>query len=165
MLIGDRGREDGTRRAVGRSRGRARSDGMDERRAAALERSSERWLAWLRRDLAGRRPGEALAGLWDLLDEWFSSDDFHASGLAAAMAGMTGNGGDATRRAVAAHRRALRQLLEDLAKAAWAYDTAVLAAQLQVLVDGAIAAAAVDRDPAAARGARELARAAVAAAT
>jgi hypothetical protein len=41
----------------------------------------------------------------------------------------------------------------------------VLAAQLQVLVDGAIAAAVVDRDPAAARGARELARAAVTAAS
>jgi hypothetical protein len=65
---------------------------------------------------------------------------------------------------IAAHRQGLRQLLEDLAKAAWAYDTAILAAQLQVLVDGAIAAAAVDRDPAAARGARELARAAMTAA-
>jgi hypothetical protein len=156
MLIGDRGREDGTRRAVGRSRGRARSDGMDERRAAALERSSERWLAWLRRDLAGRRPGEALAGLWDLLDEWFSSDDFHASGLAAAMAGMTGNGGDATRRAVAAHRRALRQLLEDLAAADGAADPAGLATQLHLLVEGAVVGALIDRHPAVTRHAREL---------
>jgi hypothetical protein len=41
----------------------------------------------------------------------------------------------------------------------------VLAAQLQVLVDGAISAAAVDRDPAAARGARDLAKAAIASAS
>ena len=120
MLLGDRGREDGARQAARRSLERARSMGTDERRATALERSSEQWLAWLRRGLAGRTGAEALAGLWDLL--------------------------------------------EDLAKAAGAFDTAVLAAQLQVLVDGAIAAAAVDRDPAAARDARELARAAVSAA-
>jgi hypothetical protein len=41
----------------------------------------------------------------------------------------------------------------------------VLAAQLQVLVDGAIAAASVDRDLGAAGGARALAGAAVEAAT
>jgi hypothetical protein len=41
----------------------------------------------------------------------------------------------------------------------------VLAAQLQVLVDGAISAAAVDRTPTAATGARALAKAAVAAST
>ena len=62
------------------------------------------------------------------------------------------------------HRQALRQLLEDLAKAAGA-DAAVLAAQLQVLLDGAISAAAVDHDPAAATGARTLARAAIATAS
>jgi hypothetical protein len=62
------------------------------------------------------------------------------------------------------HRQALRQLLEDLAKAAGAYDPAVLAAHLQLLIDGAISAAATDRDPAAAASARALARAAVAAA-
>jgi hypothetical protein len=67
--------------------------------------------------------------------------------------------------AIAAHWRALRQLLEDLAKPAGAYDTAVLAAQLQVLIDGAIADAAVDGQPAAARSARELAQAAVKTAT
>jgi hypothetical protein len=60
---------------------------------------------------------------------------------------------------------AVEHLLEDLAKLAGAADPADLAAQLQVLVDGAIAAAAVDRDPAATRGARELARAAVTAAS
>jgi hypothetical protein len=157
MLIGDRGREDGARRAAGRSRERARSNGMDERRAAVLERSSEHWLAWLRRDLAGRRPGEVLTGLWDLLEEWFASDDFHASGLAAAMAGLTGNGGAATRRVVAAHRAALRRLLEDLAAADGADDSAGLAAQLHLLVEGAIVGGLIDRHPAGVtRHAREL---------
>jgi hypothetical protein len=62
---------------------------------------------------------------------------------------------------IAQHRQALRQLLEDLAKASGAYDPAVLAAQLQVLVDGAVSAASVDHDPTASTGARALAKAAV----
>jgi hypothetical protein len=162
MLIGDRGREDGARRAAGRPRERARSIGMDERTATALERSGERWLAWLRRELAGRPPGEALPGLWDLLEAWFSSDDFHASGLAAAMAGTTGNGGDATHAVIAAHRQGLRQLLEDLAKADGASDPAGLADQLHLLVEGAVVGALVDRHPAVTRHARELTQIALA---
>ena len=62
---------------------------------------------------------------------------------------------------IAQHRQALRQLLEDLAKAAGAYDPAVLAAQLQILVDGAISAASVDHDSTATAGARALATAAI----
>jgi hypothetical protein len=156
MLIGDRGREDGARQGAGGSSERARSIGMDERRATALERSSEQWLAWLRRGLAERPPGEALAGLWDLLDAWFASEDLQTSGLAAAMAGLTGNGGEATRAAVAAHRRALRQLLEDLAKTAGATDPAAFGAQLQLLVEGAVVGTLIDRHPGVTRHAREL---------
>jgi hypothetical protein len=62
---------------------------------------------------------------------------------------------------IAAHRRAVRQLLEDLAKAAGAPDPAGLAVQLQVLMDGAIEIAALDRQPAAARTSRVLALAAL----
>jgi hypothetical protein len=156
MLLGDRGREDGARQAARKSLERARSMGTDERRATALERSSEQWLAWLRRGLAGRPAGEALTGLWDLLEAWFASDDLQASGLAAAMAGLTGNGGATTRAAVAAHRRALRELLEDLAKAAGASDPAALAAQLHLLVEGAVVGALIDRHAGVARHAREL---------
>ena len=119
MLLGDLGREDGARQAAMGSRVRARSVGMDERRATALARSSEQWLQWLRRGLAAR-PDRGLAGLWDLLEEWFASDDFQTSGLAAAMAGLTGNGGEASRAVVAAHRRSLRKLLEEPAAKAGA---------------------------------------------
>jgi hypothetical protein len=156
MLLGDRGREDGARQAAKRSRERARSIGMDERRATALERSSEQWLAWLRRGLAGRPPGQALAGLWHLLEAWFASDDLQASDLAAAMGGLTGNGGEATRAVIAAHRRALRELLEDLAKAAGASDPAAVAAQLHLLVEGAVVGALIDRHAGVTRHAREL---------
>lgn len=155
MLLGDLGREDGARQAAMRSRVRARSVGMDEHRATALERSSEQWLAWLRRGLAAR-PDRGLAGLWDLLEDWFASDDFQTSGLAAAMAGLTGNGGEATRAVIAAHRKSLRQLLEEPAAAAGAADPAVLAAQLHLLVEGAVVGALIDRHAAVTRHAREL---------
>jgi hypothetical protein len=155
MLLGDLGREGGARQAAMGSRVRARSVGMDERKATALARSSEQWLAWLRRGLAAR-PDPDLAGLWDLLEDWFASDDFQTSGLAAAMAGLTGNGGAATRAVVDAHRKALRELLEEPAAAAGAADPAALAAQLHLLVEGAVVGALIDRHAAVTRHAREL---------
>jgi hypothetical protein len=156
MLLGDLGREDGPGQAAMGSRVRARSVGMDERRATALQRASERWLAWLRRGLDVQPRDRGLAGLWDLLECWFASDDFQTSGLAAATAGLTGNGGEATRAVVAAHRRALRELLEERAAAAGAGDPAALAAQLQVLVEGAVVGALIDRHAAVTRHGREL---------
>jgi hypothetical protein len=166
MLLGDQGREDGARRAAPGSHERARSIEMDDQRtAAALQRSSERWLAWLRRRLvAQRKPaGPPLLALWDLLEEWFSSDEFHhASALAAAIAGAGDGRGDATLAALAAHRLALRQLLEDLAEAGGSADPARLAGQVHILVEGAVVGALVDRQPTVARHARELTQIALA---
>jgi AcrR family transcriptional regulator len=134
--------------------------------AAALEHWGTQWLNFLADalDRSGDDPRARFDGLWEALEEWVAADGFRGSFIANGATELRSEPDHPAHAVIAAHRRALRQLLEDLAKAAWAYDTAVLAAQLQVLVDGAIAAAAVDRDPAAARGARELARAAVAAA-
>jgi AcrR family transcriptional regulator len=135
--------------------------------AAALEHWGTQWLNFLADalDRSGDDPRARFDGLWEALEEWVAADGFRGSFIANGATELRSEPDHPAHAVIAAHRRALRQLLEDLAKAAWAYDTAVLAAQLQVLVDGAIAAAAVDRDPAAAGGARELARAAVAAAT
>ena len=135
--------------------------------AAALEHWGTQWRNFLADalDRSGDDPRARFDGLWEALEEWVAADGFRGSFIANGATELRSEPDHPAHAVIAAHRRALRQLLEDLAKAAWAYDTAVLAAQLQVLVDGAIAAAAVDRDPAAARGARELARAAVAAAT
>jgi AcrR family transcriptional regulator len=135
--------------------------------AAALEQWS---VAWLHRladamDRRGDDPGDRFDGLWDELEAWFASDGFRGSFVANAATELRSEPEHPAQSRIVQHRQALRQLLEDLAKSAGAYDPAVLAAQLQVLVDGAVAAASVDRDPAPARGARDLARAAVAAAS
>jgi hypothetical protein len=125
-----------------------------------LQRSSERWLAWLASETARRqgRPGSALHALWDVLEEWFASDDFAGSAVAAAVVAPPDGRGPAAHAALRRHRQALRQLLEDLARSAGAGDPAVLAAQLLILVEGAMAGALLDRQPMAARHARELTR-------
>jgi hypothetical protein len=123
-----------------------------------LARSSEDWLAWLTREL-GRRQGPPrlrLLALWDVLEEWFATEDFAGSEVAAAVAAAPDGRGQATRAALARHRLAVRRLLEELATAAGARDAAVLAAQLQVLVEGAIVGALIDRHPGVARHGREL---------
>jgi len=134
--------------------------------AKDLERSSEQWLAWLAGEIARRRdpPGSALSALWDALEEWFASDDFTASPLAAAVVAPPDGRGPAAHAVLVRHRQATRRLLEDLARAAGAADPASLAGQLLTLVEGAMAGALVDRHPGVARHARELTRVALASA-
>ena len=138
--------------------------------ATDLERSSAQWLAWLARETARRQdppgsaldpPGSALDALWDLLEEWFASDEFAASALAAAVAAPPDGRGPAAHAVLIRHRQATRRLLEDVARSAGARDPAALAAQLLTLVEGAIVGALVDRQGGATRHARELTEIAV----
>jgi hypothetical protein len=132
--------------------------------AADLERSSEQWLAWLAREVARRQhpPGSDLLVLWDVLEEWFASDDFAASPLAAATAAPPDGRGPAAHAVLVQHRQATRRLLEDLARSTGARDPAALATQLLTLVEGSIAGAMIDRHAGAARHARELTQIALA---
>jgi AcrR family transcriptional regulator len=137
--------------------------GKDALVAAAIEQWSTQWLHRLSdaMDRRGDDPSDRFEGLWDELEGWFASDGFRGSFVANAATELRGEPDHPAQSRIVQHRQALRQLLEDLAKTAGADDPTVLAAQLQVLVDGAISAAAVDRDPAAATGARALAKAAI----
>jgi AcrR family transcriptional regulator len=134
--------------------------GKDALVAAALEQWSTQWLHRLQ-DAMDRRGDDPS----DRLDAWFAEDDFRGSFVANAATELRSEPDHPAQAKIAQHRQALRQLLEDLAKSAGAHDPTVLAAQLQLLVDGAISAAAVDHTPTAATGARNLARAAVTAAS
>jgi AcrR family transcriptional regulator len=140
--------------------------GKDALVAAALEQWSIQWLHRLAdaMDRRGDDPSDRFDGLWDELEAWFAEDGFRGSFVANAATELRGGPDHPAQAKIVQHRQAFRQLLEDLAKTAGAYEPAVLAAQLQVLVDGAIAAASVDRTATAASGARALARAAVTAA-
>jgi AcrR family transcriptional regulator len=139
--------------------------GKDELVAATLEQWGAGWLHRLAEaiDRRGDEPAARFAGLWDELEAWFAEDEFRGSFAANAATELRSQPEHPAHAVITRHRLDFRQLLEDQAKPAGAYDPAVLAAQLQVIIDGAISAAAVDRDPAAARGARTLADAAIAA--
>jgi AcrR family transcriptional regulator len=141
--------------------------GKDALVAATLEQWSTQWLHRLQdaMDRRGDDPSDRFDGLWDELEAWFAEADFRGSFVANAATELRSEPEHPAHAKIVQHRHAHRQLLEDLAKSAGAYDPTVLAAQLQVLVDGAISAAAVDRTPTAATGARSLARAAVTAAS
>jgi AcrR family transcriptional regulator len=131
--------------------------------AATIEQWSTQWLHMLtdRLERHGDHAAARYAALWDALEAWFASGDFRGSFVLNAAAELRSEPGHPAHAVIATHRRAVRQLLEDLAKAAGAPDPADLAVQLQVLMDGAIEIAALDRQPAAARTSRLLALAAL----
>jgi AcrR family transcriptional regulator len=113
---------------------------------AALQRWSDRWLTWLREELdrRGDDPKARFAGLWDALEGWVTSDGFHGSFVASAATELRGQPGHPAHLVVDAHRLAFRRLLEELVQAAGAHHPVRLAAQFQVLIEGAIAFPTVD---------------------
>jgi AcrR family transcriptional regulator len=140
--------------------------GKDALVAATVELWS---VAWLHRladamDRRGDDPGDRFDGLWDELQAWSTEDNFHGSFVTNVAIELRNEPDHPAHARITQHHQALRQLLEDLAKVAGAYDPSILAAQLQLLVDGVVAAAATNRDLFAARAAR-LAKAAITAAS
>jgi len=140
--------------------------GKDQLVAATVGQWSAQWLRWLNTDVErrGGDPEQRLAALWDALEYWFAAEDFRGSFVDNTASELRGAPDHPAHEMISAHRAAMHQLLEDLAERTGATDPARLTAQLQVLVDGAVAAAAVDRQPAVAPGVRALASAALAAA-
>jgi AcrR family transcriptional regulator len=96
--------------------------GKDQLLAAALEQWSAEWLQWLgdRLDRDPGEPGRSLAALWDALGQWFAGEGFRGSLVANAVVELRGDPGHPAHRVVAAHRMAVRQLLDDAAKLAGA---------------------------------------------
>jgi AcrR family transcriptional regulator len=139
--------------------------GKDELVAATIEQWSTHWLHWLTEqiDQHGDDPRARLAALWDALEGWFASDDFRGSLVDNAASELRSEPDHPAQRAIRNHRMALRQLLEDLAKMAHAHDHADLAAQLQVVLDGAVAVAAAGRGSTVIPSVRALADAAISA--
>jgi AcrR family transcriptional regulator len=136
--------------------------GKDELVAATLERWSEQWLTWLAEEAAGEDAGARLERLWDALEKWFAGEGFRGSYVANVANELRAKPGHPAQAVIGAHRVALRELLLDIAAAAGLSAPADAALQLHTLIDGAMAVAAIDRQPGAAASARAMATAVLA---
>ena len=122
---------------------------------AYLGRRDERWPRWLERSVGEvEEPRERLLALFDALGEWFGSQGFRGCAFINA-AGEIGTGSPL--RLAGEHKRAVRDFVERLVAGAGFREPDRVAAQLMLLVEGAIVTAYVERDPEAAARARQAA--------
>jgi len=133
--------------------------------AAALRRRDERWMRWfIDGTLAGgRTPRTRLLAMFDVLREWFASDDFHGCAFLNA-AGEIASPEDPIRIVAREHKERLLAFVReqcDAFAASVGADrrfAARFARQWLVLIDGAIGVALVSGDPDAALDARAVAQ-------
>jgi AcrR family transcriptional regulator len=132
--------------------------------AAALERRDERWMNWFVQGTLrhGKRPHARLLGMFDVLREWFVSEDFHGCAFLNA-AGEIASPDDPIRVVAREHKERLLDFVRaqcDEFVASIGIDArraARLSRQLLILIDGAIGVALVSGDPDAAHDARSAA--------
>ncbi|MGV4930085.1 TetR/AcrR family transcriptional regulator [Streptomyces sp. BHT-5-2] len=130
---------------------------------AYLRRRDARWRSDLAAYVGGRTgpdatPPARILAVFDWLAAWFDAPDFRGCAFINAY-GELGTTSDRVARVTRDHKRALHAYLADLARPLGHPDPTALAAQLALLVDGAITGAAISGDPAPARTARATAAA------
>jgi len=133
--------------------------------AAALERRDERWMNWFitGTQRRGKTARKRLLGMFDVLREWFESEDFHGCAFLNA-AGEIASCDDPIRVVARKHKQRLLDFVRTQCNA-FATESAIdarraarLARQWLVLLDGAIAVALVSGEADAARDALATAR-------
>jgi AcrR family transcriptional regulator len=130
---------------------------------AALKRRDAAWRAWLATTAgAAPDPERQLLALFDALDEWFHGPDFHGCPFVN-VAGAFPQADHPLRRVAADHKRDLLAFIAERTRAAGFVAHARLARELYLLVEGAIGAALVLNEPAAARTAKRAAATLIAA--
>ncbi|MFI0814426.1 TetR/AcrR family transcriptional regulator [Streptomyces sp. NPDC021098] len=129
---------------------------------AYLRESDVRWRGTLTRaaEAAGPDARDQLTGLFDGLGAAILRDGFRGCAFTR-TAGETEPGSDA-HAATVEHKRAVRAWLTELARAAGAADPEQLALRISLLIDGTMAAAALEPRPEFAEAAREATRALIA---
>lgn len=130
----------------------------DELVIAALQRRDERWMQWLRSEVQRHEgSGERLLALFSALKTWFGSADFRGCAFIN-TSGETGNAQDPVRLLAKAHKQKLFKYALELCEAHGSPDPERQAAQLLILIDGAITVALVMGDSTAADHAQDMAR-------
>jgi hypothetical protein len=94
--------------------------------------------------------------MWEALETLFARDDFTASFPARAAIAVRTEPGQPVPAVYVKHHEAMRSMLEELVCEGQSASAPRLAAQLELLVEGAIAGTAIDQEPSALRAAREL---------
>jgi AcrR family transcriptional regulator len=140
--------------------------------AAALERRDERWMSWFiaGTQRCGKTARKRLLGMFEVLREWFASEDFHGCAFLNA-AGEIALADDPIRIVARRHKERLLRFVRSECDALAADSdmdarrAARLSRQWLILLDGAIAVALVSGEPDAALDAQSAARVLLDAAT
>ncbi len=124
-----------------------------------LRRRDERWREWLQDEVLARTDDhrERLLAVFDALSDWFASEEFRGSAFINTRVEIPDPDHPANR-AAAEHVAAVRRFLRRLAEEAAEPDADALAAQLQMIMKGAIVMA-LEGDVQAGSRARALAEA------
>jgi hypothetical protein len=120
--------------------------------------SGKEFLARLRNAMLrrGTTPMARLLGMWETLEKLFAAEDFHGSFPVRAVISVRTEPGQPVPAVFVDHHHQVRGLLQELVCDAGNPNAPKLATQLGLLVDGAIAGAAIDQDPSALQAARKL---------
>ena len=134
---------------------------------AALKTRDARFRADTESELERRTsdPGQRLVLLFDLLGEWFSQPDFSGCMFINVAGDYAKRSDDPIHIAAAEHKQLFLEYLRTQAEAAGASDPDELAAQLALLMEGAITTAHVSGPQQTAKNARQIAAQLVAQAT
>ncbi len=126
--------------------------------AEALRRRDDRWMAWFEQGTlaSADTPLLRLAGMFDVLREWFTSGQYHGCAFLNA-AGEVKSADNEIFKVAREHKARLLALIERLCRESGVREPVTLARQLLVLVDGAIAVALVSGEPTSADDAKQIA--------
>lgn len=122
-------------------------DGLVE---AVLEREGRTWRAWFLNELeGGGAPIDRLRRIGPILKIWFGRDDFYGCPFINAVA-ESDKSDDRMRSLAIAHKQVVLARLSELAREAGLADPDQVAHTLGIVIDGAIVAALITRNPGAA---------------
>jgi AcrR family transcriptional regulator len=127
--------------------------------ATALLRRDERWMQWFERGTLASSdlPAGQLLGMFGVLHEWFTSDEFHGCAFLNA-AGEVKQADDSIFGVARLHKARLLAFIDGRCRMLGREDAGALARQLLILVDGAIEVALVSGEANAAYDARSVAQ-------
>lgn len=124
----------------------------------ALEHEGAEWRRWFFAELAASTgsPKQRLVSVFDIVRRWFERDDYFGCSFMNALLEQRMQN-DAVIAATRLHKQPLLDQLEALAAASGARDAAEVAYQINLLINGAIVNAVIERDVRAAGSAKVIA--------